>query len=251
MGARMERMVGVFDDVNKARKAVDDVIAAGILKKDIVMIVSDDEPTDALPSKNEDVVIHPGSDTTRGQIGGAIGGAAGGFFGSLALYVSGAKDTTTAVLIGFSFGLFMGALIGAFAAKKVPDMLRNFLKSGTKVLTTGAGNYDTQRSMAAGAIGGTFGSMAGVMGSYLIGVTSMWYFVSMGLWAAMASIVFGSLVGAMSGRGLAPWIAGNLEDLVDGEHKVLVAVDCTNKQSRMSTVHDLMWRDGATMVRPA
>src|SRR4051794_11164651 len=111
--------IGVFDDVNAARQAVDDVVAAGVSKRDILMVFSEDQPPDTWQTTHTDLVIHPAIDTERGHYGGAIGGAVGGFIGSLVMFLSGA-DSTPMLLLEFFAGAATGGAVGAAVAKWSP-----------------------------------------------------------------------------------------------------------------------------------
>jgi len=147
--------------------------------------------------------------------------------------------------------ILAGSAAGAFFAHISPMLLNNIKDSAFARMFNRDRWRDDRRSTVGGAIGGAFGSLAGTVSSYLIGIPSLWYFITTGLWAAAASIVFGSLVGAMSGRGLAPRSVIHLEDLVDGEKDILVSIDCAEQNEKVPEIEEMLRRDGARTVRPA
>jgi len=236
--------------MNKARHAVDNALASGVSQRHIMMVMSDDQPLNEKPVRVNSIV-HPGQDTTRSQIGGATGGAAGGFLGAMSLYLGDVAESHTVFYIGLAVALTAGALIGACAARYAPFLLRSMKDKRFQELLPAHADYDNWRSASGGAIGGAFGSIAGTLSSYLIGVPDLWFFITTGLWAAMASIVFGNLTGAMSGRGLSPRGVGNMENLADGEQKILVSIDLTEQRDKAPQIEALLVRDGARFVRTA
>jgi hypothetical protein len=252
----MERLykIGVFDNVDNARHAIDDVVASGISEDAIALIVPEDESEKADDSHAK-FIVHPTSDTERGHFGGGVGAAIGGFVGSLTMYLIGSGyelEYRFDLAAGLIVGLLVGAASGAYLARILPQ-IANFLLKGSPPDYFGpiGHSYDTTRSMTAGAIGGAIGALAGTLGSYLIGVPNIWYFVSTGLWAGAVSLILGMLVGAMSGRGLSTRSAGRFEDLADAGHNILVSVDCSMSREKCPQIEDLLRRDGATMVQSA
>jgi hypothetical protein len=252
----MERTfrVGVFADLDKAHQAVDDAMAAGVDKQEIMMVVSENQSQES--NVHDDMIVHPTSDTERGHVGGAMGGAGGGLIGSLVLYgltdpSSAADPVESGLWISVIIGAVIGATLGSLFARILPELIRSQLKTSPQGMLGNIGHgYDTRRSMTGGAIGGAVGSIAGTMGSFLLGMPDLWFFFTSGLWAAAASVFVGSLVGGMSARGLAPRAIGRLESLADGEH-ILVSIDCTHQQDRATMIEELLRRDGASMVKPA
>jgi hypothetical protein len=253
----MERYkIGVFDDVSKARKAVDDALIAGVSRDAITLVLPDDQPDEGMGPENKGMMVHPTSSTERAHWGGAIGGAVGGFIGSVAMYLLGklfAPEFFQAALgLGLVFGALTGAMTGGYLAMVLPQLINAFTKKSPQDLLGSIGqNPDTRRASSAGAIGGLFGAVAGTLGSYLFGVPDVWYFVTQGLWAAAASLIVGGLVGAMSGRGLAPRAVGQFEDLIDAGHNILVSIDISKLDGTPALIEELFRRDGATMVRTA
>jgi hypothetical protein len=252
----MERLykIGVFDNVDNARHAIDDVVASGVSEDAIALIVPEDEPK-AIDEGHAKYLVHPTSDTERGHFGGGIGGAIGGFAGSLTMYLIGrGYDLTYRIdlIAGVIAGIVVGALAGAYLARVLPQIANFFLKGTPPEYFGPIGHrYDSNRSMVAGAIGGAIGALGGTLGSYLIGVPNIWYFVSTGLWAGAVSLILGMLVGAMSGRGLSTRSVGRFEDLADAGHNILVSVDCSHSREKLPQIEDLLRRDGATMVQSA
>ncbi len=248
--------IGVFDDLSKARDAVNDAVAAGISRDDITLIVSEDANTDNRAIAGSSEIVHPTSDTERGHFGGAFGAALGALSGSLTLFFLSHGDPsgphTPEILISVLTAAGVGVLAGAGVARGLPQLIRKVLRRAPEKLLGGIGHtYDTRRSMVAGAIGGLFGATAGTLASVLIGIQSIWFFLSTGLACAAVSLIVGGLIGAMSGRGLAPRAAGAWEDLVDAGHKILVSVDCSHKPNCLPLIEDLLRRDGARMIRTA
>jgi hypothetical protein len=244
--------IGMFDNLSEAEHAVNDAVSAGVEKRDITIVVSDDLPGRELPC--DITVVHPAADTQRGYLGGAVGGAVGAFIGSIMMYFSAHQlHITTSPDVCLAIGAVCGALIGvatgAVAARFMPLLMARFSRRmAPKQGCQGLG-FDTQRSMIAGAIGGLFGSFAGILSSYLVGIPDLHYFVGMGLYAGAAATVVGSLVGGMSGRGLSPHALGMYEELADASEAVLVSINCT--PAKRSEIEALLLNDGAKFVRVA
>ncbi|HYG75968.1 MAG TPA: hypothetical protein VEK08_13270 [Planctomycetota bacterium] len=248
-----EFRVGVFDDIAKAQRAVDDALASGVSQRKIMLVMSDDQTANDQQSEPQNVesVVHPGQDTTRSQLGGATGGAVGGFLGAMSLFLGDTLDSRAVLYTGLVLALGAGAATGACVARNVPKLLRRMKDKRFTALVPQHSEYDDWRSSVGGAIGGLFGSIAGTLSSYLIGIPNAWFFITTGMWAAMASIIFGNLVGAMSGRGLSPRNVGGMENLADGERKILVSIDVSEQREKASQIEELLRRDGARFVRPA
>lgn len=245
--------VGVFSDVTKARHAIQDVLAAGVSKRAVMMVVSEDERDDAGEAAFSDMTVHPGTDTRRGQLGGALGSAIGAFCGSFLMYLLESGGTSRHVALGA--GLFCGGIIGMYIGSLTAwwglKNLRAFLTLSLESVRNRNHGYDNWRSITAGALGGMFGSLAGTIASYLLGIESIWFFVTGGLYCAAMSLIVGALVGAMSGRGMAPKAIGNWEDMIDGESRILVSVDCRGIGEKLQLVEALLRTDGASVVRAA
>jgi len=240
--------IGIFDDPTKARQAVDDVIAAGVSRRRIKLVMPDNEPDEWSQRVPRDLTTHPADDTERSQVGGGFGGSVGGLLGSLSLYL--ADGSEYALYAGLATSVLAGTLAGAYFARIAPQLLKNVKDSSFSRMSRRDVKSDARRSAIGGMLGGAFGSLAGTSSSYLIGIPSLWYFVSSGLWAAGASIVVGSLVGAMSGRGQAPRGLERLEDLSEGDNKILVSIDVVRSE-KVPEIEELLRRDGAMQVRPA
>lgn len=243
--------IGMFDNLSEAEHAVNDAVSAGIEKRDITIVVSDDLPGRALPC--DITVVHPAADTQRGYLGGAVGGAAGGLAGSIIMYlVAHEFRFTESANVALALGALCGALIGigsgALAAKFMPLAMARFSRKAPSAANRSLG-FDTNRSMIAGAIGGLFGAFAGILSSYLVGIPDLHYFIGMGLYAGAAATVVGSLVGGMSGRGLSPQSLGMYEELADASDAVLVSINCT--PAKRSEIEALLLHDGAKFVRVA
>jgi hypothetical protein len=243
--------IGVFDDIAKARHAVEDAISAGFSRDDITMVApSSDGVNDPII---DHLSVHPSADTYLGSIGGAIGGAIGGLSGSLIMYFMQKRELLNSVedkfvggaLLGIAIGMVTGALIAYYAPAVAARLLHR------KTVLFQKSFRDAIRASSAGAIGGMFGSFAGTVMSYVMGVPTLWYFIGMGFFAAAASLIVGGLVGAMSGRGLTPREVAGWEDLTDDDQNVLVSIDCHDHRDRLALVDDLLRRDGAMMVRTA
>ena len=241
--------VGVFDDPSKARQAVDDAVAAGVSRRRILMVMPSSDPLGDPQNSLADLAMHPEDATERSQVGGGLGGAVGGFLGAFSLYLGDAASG--ALYIGLCVSILAGSAAGAYIAHISPVLLKNIKDSAFGRMIQRDNQLDDRRSILGGAIGGAFGSLAGTISSYLIGIPSIWFFVSTGLWAATASIVFGSLVGAMSGRGLAPKQLIGMEDLVEGEQEILVSIDCADQGEKVPEIEALLRRDGARAIRPS
>ncbi len=243
--------VGVFHDVHDARHAIKDVLTAGVSKRAVLMIVSEDEREDAGEAAFSDMTVHPGDDTARGQFGGALGSAIGAFCGSFLMYLLTTGGTSRTA--SFGVGLALGGLIGMYAGSIVAwwgfKNIVKFLSFSPESVRNRNPAYDNWRSIAAGSIGGMMGSLAGVIASHLLGISSIWFFVTAGLYAAAMSTVIGGLVGAMCGRGMAPDAVGRWEDMIDGESRVLVSVDCRGMSEKLPLVEALLRNDGASQVR--
>lgn len=245
--------VGVFHDVQQARHAISDVLSAGVSKRAVMMIVSEDEREDAGEAAFSDMTVHPGDDTRRGQLGGAFGSAIGAFCGSFLMYLlhSGGTARNTAFGVGLAAGGLIGMYAGSITAWWGLKNMLNFLALSRESLRNRGAEYDNWRSIAAGVVGGMTGSLAGVTASYVLGIPSIWFFVTGGLYAAAMSLIVGGLVGAMCGRGMAPKAVGNWEDMIDGESRILVSVDCRGMGEKLPVIETLLRNDGASVVRQA
>lgn len=245
--------IGVFKDVQKARHAISDVLSAGFSKRAVMMIVSEDEREDAGEAAFSDMTVHPGDDTKRAQFGGASGSAIGAFCGSLLMYLLTTGGTSRNISLGV--GLALGGVIGMYAGSITAwwgfKNILKFLSLSRESVRNRNHEYDNWRSITAGALAGMVGALAGVIASYLLGIPSIWYFVTGGLYAAAMSLVIGSLVGAMCGRGMAPQSVGNWEELIDGDHRILVSVDCRGMSEKLPMIESLLRNDGASRVREA
>lgn len=245
--------IGVFKDVQKARHAISDVLSAGFSKRAVMMIVSEDEREDAGESAFADMTVHPGDDTKRAQFGGAAGSAIGAFFGSFLMYLLTTGGTSKHISLGA--GLAIGGVIGMYAGSMTAWWgFKNILKIlslSRESVRNRKHEFDNWRSISAAAIAGMMGSVAGVIASYLLGIPSIWFFVTGGLYAAAMSLVIGNLVGAMCGRGLAPQAVGDWEELIDGDHRILVSVDCRGMSEKLPMIENLLRDDGASRVREA
>jgi hypothetical protein len=243
--------IGVFDDIVKARHAVEDAIAAGVSKDDITMVAPDNES--ANDADIDDYSVHPSSDMFRGYAGGALGGAAGGLIGSLMMYIIHRRGLLNAVdnefVVGSIVGLFVGILTGAAISLVLPVFSMKWF--GHRMAPDRESIRDTIRSASAGAIGGMFGAFAGMLGSYLMGIPTLWYFVGTGFFSAAAAVIVGGLVGAMSGRGLAAREVAQWEDITDDDQNVLVSIDCHHIRERLADIEELLRRDGAMLIRTA
>ena len=249
----MERVirVGVFDDLNKAEHAIGDAVAAGVHQEDITVVVSSEKDLAREAELKVNLVVHPVSDTERGHFGGAIGGAIGGLIGSIMMFVLQSSEIP-ALWVSIPVGIAAGFVAGGLVARWLPRIISRFLgRPPAQYLGAVGHGFDTWRSMLGGAIGGAFGAIGGTMGSYFLGIPNWWFFITTGLYAAALSLIFGALVGAMTGRGLAPRTLGMLEDLADSDNTVLVSIDCTDQRETVSQIEQLLHRDGALMVRPA
>jgi hypothetical protein len=245
--------IGIFNDVQQARHAISDVLSAGVSKRSVMMIVSEDEREDAGEAAFSDMTVHPGDDTRRGQFGGAAGSAIGAFCGSLMMYLltTGGTARNTAFGVGLAIGGLIGMYAGSMTAWWGFKNILKFLSFSHDAVKNRNPSYDNWRSICAGAIGGMMGSLAGVIASYLLGIPNIWFFVTAGLYAAAMSVVVGNLTGAMSARGMAPQSVGNWEDMIDGDHRILVSVDCRGMSEKLPMVETLLRNDGASAVRVA
>src|SRR5258708_15298560 len=113
--------VGVFDDMQRATHAIDDVLAAGINKRAITMVVSEDQSDNLADAAHAEFVVHPYSDTERGHFGGAFGAATGAFLGAVSMFLSGA------LVVGMVIGVVAGAACGATISYWLPWLVRNRL----------------------------------------------------------------------------------------------------------------------------
>ena len=241
--------IGVFDDASKARHAVEDAMSAGISKDAIMMAVAGTQPESGEDSLDS-ITVHPTSDTERGHFGGAFGAAGGAFIGSYVMFLY--SQNSEVLIAGLFVAALAGMALGAGIARILPNLIAALFHTKPQRLLGGIGHaYDTKRSMLAGAIGGTLGALAGTTGSYLLGIPSLYFFFGSGLYCAVISLIVGGLVGAMSGRGLAPRALGQWEDLADGGNNVLVSIDCGTFQDKLAQMDELLRRDGATMIRNA
>lgn len=241
--------IGIFDDPNKANQAVDDAIKAGVSRRRIKMVLPENEPDNWSQSIPRDLQLHPADDTERSQVGGGLGAAVGGFLGSFSLYLAD-LFWGYGLYAGLAMSIVTGAVSGAYFARLAPKLLRNVKDSTFAKMQKRDVQYDDSRSSIGGMLGGAMGSLAGTASSYVIGIPSVWYFISTGLWAAGASIVVGSLVGAMCGRGQAPAGLARFEDLSEGDPRILVSIDVA-RPDKVPEIEELLLRDGATQVRPA
>ncbi len=255
---QMERhfSVGLFDTLSQAQNAVTDAVTHGVEKRDITVAVSDDIPEATRAIWNDINVIHPGADSLRGYVAGGIGGAVGAFAGSLSMFFLGQSAVLpqmpgAALGIGALFGALVGAGLGAGVARMWPSIMSELMhRPLSEAAMNQLGTYsDNNRSMAAGMLGGLFGSVAGILASYLVGIQDMYFFVGMGFFAGASATVVGSLVGGMSGRGLSSKALGNTEQLADAGHSVLVSINCAD--TRRSEIEAMLLNDGAKLVRDA
>jgi hypothetical protein len=247
----MSHKIGVFVDIAKARHAMEDAIAAGVSRDDITMVAPHDDSVNDIDI--DEFSLHPSADMYRGHIGGALGGAVGGLVGSLFMYIAQRWDLLASAehifIAGSIIGVVTGLAVGAAVANFLPAVWAHW--SGHRIVPPRESIRDTIRSASAGAIGGMFGAVAGTLVSYLMGIPTLWYFIGAGFFAAAIAIIVGGLVGAMSGRGLAPHEAFGAEDLTDDDQNVLVSIDCHHEHALLVKIEDLLRRDGALLVRTA
>ncbi len=238
----------VFDDLEKARRAVDDAKAIGIRENEISLMVSSDEDDRSLePHVRAGHVQHPSSDSARSLVGGGVGAAIGALVGSLALYAT--RDLGTAsIVIGAALGIPAGALSGALVAKNLPRWARRDADVRRFDPIGPTTREDDRRSAFGAAIGATIASIGGTLVSHAVGIPNLWYFVTTGLAAGAFSFVFGALVGAMAGRGLTKPGKGRSEADTDAAHRVVVSVDCDDP-AKLSRVETMLRQDGALLVR--
>src|SRR5258708_37690865 len=102
--------VAVFDDMQRATHAIDDVLAAGINKRAITMVVSEDQSDNLADAAHAEFVVHPYSDTERGHFGGAFGAAIGAFLGTFCMFLL--SHLKGERIYGMGFGLALGAWAG-------------------------------------------------------------------------------------------------------------------------------------------
>jgi hypothetical protein len=247
----MNYKIGIFDDIAKARHAMEDAIAAGVSRDDITMVAPHEDSVNDIDI--DEFSLHPSADMYRGHVGGALGGAFGGLAGSLFMYLAQRRQVFSSdehvFLAGSLVGVTAGVALGALVSFYLPILWARL--SGSPIVPLRESIRDTIRSSSAGAIGGMFGAAAGTMMSYLMGIPTLWYFIGAGFFAAAVAIIVGGLVGAMSGRGLAPREAAGIEDMTDDDQNVLVSIDCHHHRELLTKVEDLLRRDGAMMVRTA
>ena len=256
--ALMERhfSIGMFDTLSQAQHAVSDAVSHGVEKRDITVVVSDDIPEASRSALQDISVVHPGDDSLRGYAAGGIGGAVGAFAGALTMFFLGQSAVLPSMpgaALGFGglCGAVVGAGLGAGVARMWPSIMSVLMHrplSASEMNVRGSAS-DNNRSMAAGMLGGLFGSVAGIIASYLVGIPDMHFFIGMGFFAGACATVVGSLVGGMSGRGLSSASMGHFEQLADDGHSVLVSINCA--EARRPEIKAMMLNDGAKLVREA
>ena len=246
--------IGMFDDAIPAVRSIRDALLSGVSKRDITVVMSDDEARQDSLLPRDVTVVHPTSDTQRAYVGGAGGAAVGGLIGALTMYaLNGPKPEgfipLSIFIVGAAVGLASGMGVGALVARSLPQC-KSMRATSVPLPDLGRiASYDLRRSAFAGAIGAGFGAMVGVVASYLMGIATVAFFFSAGLWAGMASLIVGGLIGGMSGRGLSPRAVGEYENLADSGNSVLVSIQIPTE--KRAEIERLMLNDGAKLVRVA
>jgi hypothetical protein len=141
MAANRSTVVGVFDDIDQAEKAVRDLRQAGFEPQQIGFIMKDPSKEDAF-QKSALQEFAPDAERKSGETGAVLGGALGGMLGVL---VAGMFPGVGAAILGASLlatigsGAAVGGLVGALVGMGLPKEEARFYQeeyeAGRPILT--------------------------------------------------------------------------------------------------------------------
>ena len=134
----MKTVVGLFDELSKARDVVDDLIDAGFDPSDVSLIAHDRDETYATYLDRDDEAEGAAEGAVTGAVGGGvIGGLAGVLLGLGALAIPGvgpvvAAGPIAAGLAGAGIGAAAGGLLGALVGWGIPEEEAEFYAEGVR-----------------------------------------------------------------------------------------------------------------------
>jgi len=141
MAANRSTVVGVFDNIDQAEKAVRDLRQAGFEPQQIGFIMKDPSKVDEF-QKSALQEAAPDADSKAGETGAVLGGALGGMLGVL---VAGMFPGVGAAILGASLlatigsGAAVGGLVGALVGMGLPREDAHFYQAeyeaGRPILT--------------------------------------------------------------------------------------------------------------------
>src|SRR5690554_5933991 len=123
----MKTVVALFDEIEDAHEAVEDLVDSGVARGDVSLIARDLDNRYSRYIDNGDADDSVGEGAVVGATGGAvIGGLAGVLVGMGALAIPGigpvvAAGPIVAGLTGASMGAVAGGLLGALAGWGIPE----------------------------------------------------------------------------------------------------------------------------------
>ena len=128
-------VVALFDDVNTAQRALEEMLSKGFDRNDI-SVVRADQKTGAGAKEAADA-IEPSGTATGAGIGAALGGIAGLVIGLGALAIPGvgpivAAGPLAATLAGAGIGAATGGIIGALADAGIPEQDAGYYAEGIR-----------------------------------------------------------------------------------------------------------------------
>src|SRR4029079_18570228 len=152
---RGETVVGVFEDRERAREAIEALKENGF-DADTISILSPDRQ--ATQSIADDTGAHAGSGAATGALaGGVLGGLGGWLVGIGALAIPGvgpfiAAGAFATALGGAAIGAGLGAIAGALVGMGVPEEHAEYYEGeakagGTLITVRAAGRYDEARQI--------------------------------------------------------------------------------------------------------
>jgi len=133
----MKTVVGLYDYLSEARDTIDDLVAAGVDRNNISLLMTDPDQrySDAIEGDNGEQVAEA---TAEGAaVGGVVGGLAGLLLGLGMFTVPGlgfivAAGPIVATLTGAGVGALAGGLIGALVGWGIPEEEAGYYAEGVR-----------------------------------------------------------------------------------------------------------------------
>ncbi len=107
-------VVGVFDDAERARAAIDQLLTQGLGQHDLVLLAKHGGQIDTVPADVEPHVTHQPSALKTAEVGAAAG-AGLGLLGALAIVTTGALPVVGPVVAGGLLTMLAGGAAGSVA----------------------------------------------------------------------------------------------------------------------------------------
>lgn len=134
----MKTVVALFDEIEDARDAVEDLVDSGVVREDISLMARDVDNQYSHYIDGDDTAENVGEAAAVGATGGAvIGGLAGALVGMGALAIPGigpvvAAGPIVAGLTGAGMGAVAGGLLGALVGWGIPEEEAEYYAEGVR-----------------------------------------------------------------------------------------------------------------------